>query len=86
MQESRNKKVYYSKLFVIYRSIEQLIKFLLTPKLKVTILKFLSKSDSKNVYVHFLCMISACFDNGHHRYRTCKKRKSNVTKLVTTKL
>ncbi len=70
------KKSFYStKLFTIYRFTKQLIKLLFAPKLKVTVPKFLSNSNSKNVYIHFVCMISACSNNGSPKYKVHKNKE-----------
>ncbi len=68
------KSLYSTKLFAIYKFTKQLIKLLLVPKLKMTVPKFLSNSNSKNVYIHFLCMISTCSNNGHP-YRAHKNKE-----------
>ncbi len=70
------KKSFYStKLFIVYRFTKQLIKLLLAPKLKMTVLKFLNNSNSKIVYIHFLCMMNACSNNGHLKYRVVKNKE-----------
>ncbi len=70
------KKSFYStKLFIAYRFTKQLIKILLAPKLKVIVPKFLNDSNSKIVYIHFLCMINACSNNGHLKYGVVKSKE-----------